>query len=95
MGEKLHAKIELDVVFEGLTPTELMIYFNRFIKLQQLESQSGRKLEVEVVESSINAITSFDDDGEEIDHLDENGRLQDSTGFEKALQKGLIGELSA
>lgn len=94
MGERLHVEMKSGFTVEGLTPTEVMVYLDHIVKETfEYINKSGRKIEMEDVQSIISSITGFSEEGEEIQYLDEKGRLQDAEGIEKAIQEGLLGKL--
>ncbi|MFJ3386646.1 hypothetical protein [Lysinibacillus sp. NPDC086135] len=76
-NQKNYVKMNLEFLAEGISPTELMVYFNDFLKEKtQLVSQSGRTADIEIVWSNITSIVQFDEEENEREFLDAKGNLQ-------------------
>ncbi|MFJ5563638.1 hypothetical protein [Lysinibacillus xylanilyticus] len=75
--EFTYSTMQLSFVTEGMTPVELMVYFNDFLKVHtHLVSQSGRTTPVEIVESHFTSICTIDDDENEREFIDKGGKLK-------------------
>lgn len=93
--QPLVVEMNLTFVAKDITPIELIVHFNNFLKEHtELVSQSERTTPVEIVESSIKSIVGFDEEDNEIEFLDNRGSLQNLSEevIEDAIDKGLIGE---
>ncbi|MCT1538428.1 MULTISPECIES: hypothetical protein [Lysinibacillus] len=90
-----YCEMKLAFVANDIDPAELMVYFNNFLKDHtNLESRSGRKHPIEIVESYFTKIAQCDPEtGEEREFLDDRGNLiLNDDEMQEAIDKGLIGE---
>lgn len=90
-----YCEMKLAFVANDIDPAELMVYFNNFLKDHtNLESKSGRKHPIEIVESYFTKIAQCDSETDmERKFLDERGNLiLDENEIQETIDKGLIGE---
>ncbi|QTB24544.1 hypothetical protein J1907_11185 [Lysinibacillus sphaericus] len=90
-----YCEMKLAFVANDIDPAELMVYFNNFLKDHSiLESRSGRKHPIEIVESYFTKIAQYDPEiDEEREFLDDRGNLiLNDDEIQEAIDKGLIGE---
>lgn len=89
--------MKLAFVAKDIDPAELMVYFNNFLNEHtHLESRSGRKHPIEVVESNFVTINQYNPETDiEREFLDDKGNLiLTDDEIQEAINKGLIGEPS-
>lgn len=90
-----YCEMKLAFVANDIDPAELMVYFNNFLKDHtNLESKSGRKQAIEIVESYFTKIAQCDLETDmEREFLDDRGNLiLNDDEIQEAIDKGLIGE---
>lgn len=85
--------MQLSFVTEGMTPVELMVYFNDFLKVHtHLVSQSGRTTPIEIIESHFTSICTIDDDENEREFIGDSGSLLlNDEELQQAITDGYFG----
>ena len=92
-NQRNYVKMNLEFLAEGISPTELMVYFNDFLKEKtQLVSQSGRTTDIEIVWSNISSIVQFDEEENELEFISDSGDLLlNDEELQQAVTNGYFG----
>lgn len=93
-NQRNYVKMDLEFLAEGISPAELMVYFNDFLQERtQLVSRSGRTTDIQILDSEITSIVQINEEEIEREFLDEKGNLQlTDDELQMAINQGLIGE---